>query len=55
MEKNLLSNAAVKNIAYITMLIDHFFAVVYLVLMQQHQAAGYEMEGMEQLASLFGK
>lgn len=52
MEKNLLSNAAVKNIAYITMFIDHFFAVVYRVLMQQHQAAGYEMEGMEQLYSI---
>lgn len=52
MEKNVLSNAAVKNIAYITMFIDHFFAVVYRVLMQQHRAAGYEMEGMEQIYSV---
>lgn len=38
----IFSNAVLKNIAYITMFIDHFFAVVYYTLVQQLQMAGYE-------------
>ncbi len=37
----MLSNAVLKNIAYITMFIDHFFAVVYYTLVRQLQTAGY--------------
>lgn len=41
MKKGILSSAVLKNIAYITMFIDHFFAVVYYTLVQRLQTAGY--------------
>lgn len=47
MEKKLLSSAFLKNTAYITMFIDHFFAVVFRLIMWQRQAAGYETGNME--------
>ena len=51
MEKSFFSNAVVKNIAYVTMFIDHFFVVVYRVFMQEHEMAGGEMASMEQIYS----
>ena len=41
-----LSNAALKNIAYLIMLIDHFFAVVFTKIIRQLAAAGYETHTM---------
>lgn len=41
MKTGILSNAVLKNIAYITMFIDHFFAVVYNTVVQRIQPAGY--------------
>lgn len=37
-----LSNAALKNIAYLIMLTDHFFAVIFTKFIRQQAAAGYE-------------
>lgn len=47
--KGLLSSAALKNTAYITMFIDHFFAVVFLAVIRQQQRAGYVTDSMQQL------
>lgn len=44
-----LSNAGLKNIAYITMFIDHFFAVVYWEMMQRHSLAGYETDQLREI------
>ncbi len=52
MEKDktgMLSNAVLKNIAYITMFIDHFFAVVYYTLVWQLQTAGYVVGNEERI------
>lgn len=45
----MLSNAVLKNIAYITMFIDHFFAVVYYTLVRQLQTAGYVVGNEERI------
>lgn len=42
MQKPSLSNAALKNTAYLIMLIDHFFAVVFTEIIRRYSAAGYE-------------
>ena len=47
----IFSNAVLKNIAYITMFIDHFFAVVYYTLMQQLQTAGYAVDDERRIYS----
>lgn len=39
-----LSNAALKNIAYLIMLTDHFFAVIFTKFIRQQAAAGYETD-----------
>lgn len=52
MSRPLLSNAAIKNIAYLTMFIDHFFAVVFMQIIRQHSAAGYETELLQQVYSV---
>ena len=52
--QNLFSSAVLKNTAYITMFIDHFFAVVFLPVMRQYQRAGYPVDGM-QLAYTAGR
>lgn len=44
-----LSNAALKNIAYLTMLIDHFFAVVFTKIIRQLAAAGYGTDTLIQI------
>lgn len=49
MKKFSLSNAALKNIAYLTMLIDHFFAVVFTKIIRQLAAAGYETDTLIQI------
>ena len=41
MKKISLSNAALKNIAYLIMLIDHSFSVFYNEMMRQHSLTGY--------------
>ncbi len=45
----MLSNAVLKNIAYITMFIDHFFAVVYYTLVWKLQTAGYVVGNEERI------
>lgn len=48
-KKGLFSSAVLKNTAYITMFIDHFFAVVFLTVIRQYQRAGYPTDGMQQI------
>lgn len=52
MKKVFFSNAVLKNIAYLTMLIDHFFAVIFMVIMRRHSMAGYNTELMSRLYSM---
>lgn len=49
--KKFLSNAVIKNMAYLTMFIDHFFAVVFMEIIRQHAMAGYETDRMIQVYS----
>ena len=51
MRKLSLSNAALKNIAYLIMLIDHFFAVVFTEIIRRCSAAGYETGTLTQIRS----
>ncbi len=46
MNKISFSGAVIKNIAYLTMLTDHFFAVVFTKMIQRHSLAGYETDSM---------
>lgn len=41
MKEASFSSAVLKNIAYLTMFIDHFFAVVFTEIIQRHSLAGY--------------
>lgn len=52
MRKLSLSNAGLKNIAYLTMLIDHFFAVIFMQMIRQYSAAGYETDMMSRVYSV---
>lgn len=51
MQKPSLSNAAIKNIAYLIMLTDHFFAVVFTEIIRRYSAAGYETGRLIQIRS----
>lgn len=51
-KKGILSNAVLKNIAYITMFIDHFFAVVYYTLVRQLRAEGYAAVSEQRIYSV---
>lgn len=42
-----LSSAGLKNIAYLTMFIDHFFAVVFTKIIQRHSLMGYTDDSMQ--------
>lgn len=44
MKKFSLNSSVIKNIAYLTMLIDHFFAVVFTEIIRRHSMAGYETD-----------
>ena len=46
-----INNSVIKNIAYLTMLIDHFFAVVFTEIIRQHSMAGYETDLLIQIRS----
>lgn len=46
-----MSNAVLKNIAYLTMLTDHFFAIVFTEVMKRYAAAGNETDGLRQVYS----
>lgn len=46
MNKISFSSSVLKNIAYLTMLTDHFFAVVFTKMIQRHSLAGYETDSM---------
>lgn len=47
----MLSNAVLKNIAYFSMLIDHFFAVVFWEMIQRYSMAGYETDRLRGIYS----
>lgn len=47
MKRNLFSSAVLKNIAYLTMFIDHFFAVVFTKIIQRHSLAGYATDSLD--------
>ena len=51
MKKISFSNAVLKNIAYLTMFIDHFFAVVFTEIMRRQSMAGYDTGVMSQAYS----
>ena len=51
MEKKSISSAVMKNIAYATMLIDHFFAIIVMALLQERAAAGLETDRLLQVYS----
>lgn len=51
MKKIVFSNAVLKNIAYLTMFIDHFFAVVFREIIRQQSAAGYETDRLQDIYS----
>ncbi len=46
-KRTTMSNAALKNIAYVTMFIDHFFAIIFTVIMKQCTMAGQDAELLE--------
>lgn len=48
----MLSNAALKNIAYFTMFIDHFFAVVFREMIERYSSAGYEVDRLREIYSV---
>lgn len=48
-KQGFLSAAVLKNMAYITMFIDHFFAVVYLAVLRQRRLMGTATDSMEQI------
>ena len=52
MRKLSLSNAGLKNIAYLTMLIDHFFAIIFMQMIRQYSSAGYETNMMSLVYSV---
>lgn len=43
------SNAAIKNIAYLIMLIDHFFSTVFITIMQRYSMAGHDTYMLDQI------
>ena len=49
MKKGFLNSSVLKNVAYITMFTDHFFAIVYRAMIRRCQTAGYETGNMEQI------
>lgn len=49
MKKFPLSNAVLKNTAYLTMFIDHFFAVVFTEIIRRYSVAGYETDKLVQI------
>ena len=52
MRKLSLSNAVLKNIAYLTMLIDHFFAIIFMQMIRQYSSVGYETNMMSRVYSV---
>lgn len=58
MKKIVFSNAVLKNIAYATMLIDHFFAVIYVDMIRRQSAAGEntgQMQGVYSAGRAVGR
>ena len=51
MKKLSLNSSVIKNIAYLTMLIDHFFAVVFTEIIRRHSMEGYETDLLIQIRS----
>lgn len=52
MRKASLSNAVLKNIAYLTMFIDHFFAVVFMEGIRRYSMTGADTDMMQQIYSV---
>ena len=51
MKKIAFTNASLKNIAYLTMLIDHFFAVTFLEVIRRQSAAGRDTDLLRDIYS----
>lgn len=51
MKKIVFTNVGLKNIAYVTMFIDHFFAVVFMEMIRRQSAAGYETDLLREIYS----
>lgn len=51
MQKPSLNNAELKNIAYLIMLIDHFFGIVFIEIIRRYAAAGYGTGTLNQIRS----
>lgn len=51
MKKVSFSNAVLKNIAYLTMFIDHFFAVVFMEYIRRYSASGAETDQLLKIRS----
>lgn len=43
------SNAVIKNIAYLIMLIDHFFATVFITIMQRYSMSGHDTDMLNRI------
>lgn len=52
MGKYSFNNAVLKNIAYLTMLLDHFFVVIFMEIIRQRSFAGYDTGVMSQVYSI---
>lgn len=52
MGKLLFSNAVLKNIAYLTMFVDHFFAVVFMEIIRQYSMTGADTDMLQQIYSV---
>lgn len=52
MGKYSFSNAVLKNIAYLTMLLDHFIVVIFMEIIRQRSLAGYDTGVMSQVYSI---
>lgn len=46
-KRAIMSNAVLKNIAYVTMFIDHFFVILFTVIMKRCMASGHDAELLE--------
>lgn len=51
MKRFSVNNAVLKNIAYLTMLADHFFAIIFVKIMRRYSMAGYDMGIISQVYS----
>ena len=49
MKKSMWSNAVIKNMAYLIMLIDHFFATAFITIMKRYSMAGHDTDMLNRI------